>query len=376
VKLHYWLLSLAVLALVSGQAVQAQDKKAAQPPAFRALEGMTEEAAQARALAWFKTAVNNDAAKLQQFQTIWKQQDATVLERLAATFEAGDATAARLLASARDTNTAAPMAVDPLFTNDKADKFFRAHLALAYARSLSNRRIHEEALDVLKTTAADQVADPAAYLFHRAVCEHALLNKNDARGTIMTLLKSAVDAPERFKTVGMLMLLDMQTWKDKDLAAVARKMDNIERRLELARGGPVTQEIQRDVIARLDELIKEMENKAKQQGQGQGQPNGGSCPDGSQPGDGNSPGSQPGDPKSPMKDTNINGGQAGKGKVDPARVRKMIDGWGDVLPQEQARIEREINDLIEGMTPQHRQIYQDYFRRVTEAERARRQQTP
>ena len=59
------------------------------------------------------------------------------------------------------------------------------------------------------------------------------------------------------------MLLDMQTWKDKDLGAVARKMDNIERRLDLARGGPQTQKLQREVVARLDELIKELENKAK-----------------------------------------------------------------------------------------------------------------
>ena len=62
------------------------------------------------------------------------------------------------------------------------------------------------------------------------------------------------------------MLLDMQTWKDKDLGAVARKMDNVERRLELARGGPQTQKLQKEVVARLDELIKELENKAKKGG--------------------------------------------------------------------------------------------------------------
>src|SRR5207247_416785 len=219
-----------------------------------------------------------------------------------------------------------------------------------------NRRIHEDALDVLKTTSAEQVADPAAYLFHRAVCEHALLEKDAARTTIGRILKDAVDAPERFKTVAMLMLLDMQTWKEKDLAAIARKMDNIERRLELARGGPQTQEIQRDVIARLDELIKEMENQAKQQQQGQGQPNGGQCPDGGQPKDGDQPGSNPGKPNQPMKDTTMLPGQSGSGKVDPARVRKMIDGWGNLPPQDQVRIEREITDLIGGMTPQHRQI--------------------
>jgi len=38
-------------------------------------------------------------------------------------------------------------------------------------------------------------------------------------------------------------------------------MDNSGRRLELARGGPVTQKIQKDIVNRLDELIKEMENK-------------------------------------------------------------------------------------------------------------------
>ena len=59
------------------------------------------------------------------------------------------------------------------------------------------------------------------------------------------------------------MLFDMMGWQDKDLGWIARKMDNIERRLELARGGPQTQKMQKEVVARLDELIKELENKQK-----------------------------------------------------------------------------------------------------------------
>ena len=64
-------------------------------------------------------------------------------------------------------------------------------------------------------------------------------------------------------------LLDRQkqSWRDGDIPAklgsIARKMDNIERRLELARGGPKTQKIQKDVVARLDEIIKQLENQAK-----------------------------------------------------------------------------------------------------------------
>ena len=59
------------------------------------------------------------------------------------------------------------------------------------------------------------------------------------------------------------MLLDMHAWKDKDLQSVARKMENVERRLELARGGPQTQKLQKEIVLRLDELIKELENKNK-----------------------------------------------------------------------------------------------------------------
>src|SRR5437764_160092 len=108
---------------------------------------------------------------------------------------------------------------------------------LAYARTLSNRRAHEEALEVLKAFRPEQVIDPAGYLFHKAVCEHALMQKDQAARTIGRLIYDAVDSPERYKTVGALMLLDMQTWKAKDLGAVGRIMGNIERRLELVRGG-------------------------------------------------------------------------------------------------------------------------------------------
>ena len=89
-------------------------------------------------------------------------------------------------------------------------------------------------------------------------CLHATKNFAQAVAFAMT-----ADAPDRYKIVSLLMLYDMQTWKDKDLGWIARKMDNIERRLEMARGGPQTQKMQKEVVARLDELIKELENKNK-----------------------------------------------------------------------------------------------------------------
>lgn len=256
--------ALAALLWGGGQAALADDKKPA--VTFGALEALSPEAARGQAEAWLKQVGKADPATTEKFQAVWKQDDLPVIDRLSATFALGSEPAAKLLAEARDPLSPAPTAVPEVLKDEKAPLFFRANLALAYARALSNRRVHEEALDALRLFRPEQVADPAAFLFHRAVCEHGLLQRQEATRSVGRLLDDAAQAPERYRTLAALMLLDMQTWKDKDLAAVGRKMENIERRLELARGGPQTQKLQKEVIARLDELIKELENKAKNKG--------------------------------------------------------------------------------------------------------------
>lgn len=238
---------------------------------FGALEPATVEAARAAAQNWLKAVGKTDAATMERFNAIWKQEDRTVLDRVADTFILGNTAAAKLMAEARNPQVPAPTKVPEIFKNQKASAFYRANLALAYARALSNRRVHDEALQTLVLFRPEQVVEPSVYLFHRAVCEHALLQKAEASRTITRLLEDAQGTPERYRTVSALMLLDMQTWKDKDLGAVARKMKVVEDRLDLARGGPETQKKQKEIIARLDELIKELENKAK----GSSDPNGG-----------------------------------------------------------------------------------------------------
>ena len=63
------------------------------------------------------------------------------------------------------------------------------------------------------------------------------------------------DAPQRYKFVSVLMVLDMANWQDKDLGNIARKMDNIERRLDLTRGGPKTQKLQMAGCTDDDKLV-------------------------------------------------------------------------------------------------------------------------
>jgi hypothetical protein len=359
-----WLAGLAVTAALFGLGRSALADDKTDVANFGELKAMSAEAVKAKAMAWLNKATNNDAAKIREFEAVWSRTDRSTLDNLADTFALGNADAASLLAQVRDSKAPPPYGMPAILKEAKADPFFRGNLGLAVARYLSNNRVHEEALAILKGVTPDQTIDPAAYLFHRAVCEHALLKRDDAGDTIARLIRDASDSPDRYRTVATLMLLDMETWR-KDLGNVARLMDNSERRLEVGRAGPETQKIQKEVIARLDELIKELENKAKAQagncnGGGGECPNGDSCPDGGNQKSGSSGGANP---TRPMADSVIalNGGS---GRVDIAKLNKMAESWGRLPKAEQAKVQAEVEDLISGLSPVHRAAFERYWQEI------------
>src|SRR5262249_37565476 len=158
------------------------------------------------------------------FDAIWAQKDKTVLDRLAETFALGDPQAKALLASAKKADILAPTALPRALADTKKPAFYRANLALAYAKTLVSRKVHEEAPEALGLFKAGQVVDPAAYLFHRAVAEYGLMLKRPCDESIARLLDDVPSAPERYKMVAALMHFDMVSWQDKDLSAIARKM--------------------------------------------------------------------------------------------------------------------------------------------------------
>jgi hypothetical protein len=352
------LLALAVL-MAAGSHGIAQNAKS--PANFGTLDPASAESVQTKARAWLNETGKIDPESVARFEAIWKQADRSVLDRLVDTFTLGNAAAARLMAEARDPLAPAPTDVPELLKNAKQSAFFRANLGLAYARALNNCRVHEEALAVLKQVKAEQVVDPAAYLFHRAISEYSLLEKDEANRSIRRLLDEAASfAPERFKAVALLMQLDMLAWKSKDLDDIARKMKDVERRLDLARGGPVTQEKQREILARLDEVIKKLENQQKS---GSGQGNGGNCP-GSQPGNGGMPSGT--NPSSPATTSGATPGSPGTGNVDPAKLSKLVQEWGRMPPREQ---QEALQQLTQGLSPRHREAIENYFRTLATPKR-------
>jgi len=183
-----------------------------------------------------------------------------------------------------------------------------------------------------------------------------LMLKDKADDSISRLIVDATDSPQRYLQVAALMAYDMQTWQEKDLGWIARKMDNVQRRLELKRGGKQTQKMQKEVLVRLDEMIKEKENQQNQQGQG----NGGNCPGGGQ-GQG-----QSGPPKgsipsgTPASDFGLPEGQ-NAGQVDPKAVQKVAEVWGTLPEKERAKA---MLELTRGLDPKYREAIELYIKEM------------
>lgn len=352
-------LALSAAVLCGGSAFAADAKTSPKEVAsFGTLSAPAQEVAKANAVAWLKSVGKTDAATLKKVDELWASER-SILDKVADTLCLGDAKAAQLMAEARDVNTPAPTDTPSLLKDTKLPLFYRANLTLAYAKALSNRRIYEEALEALLQVKGEQVVDPSAYFFHRAVAEYSLMLRRQADESITRLMDDVGDTPERYKMVGMLMHFDMLGWQDKDLGWISRKMDNIQRRLDLTRGGKQTQKMQKEVLVRLDEMIKEKENQQKGQGQGSGPPNGGNCPGGGQGAPNGPP--QGNTPSSPAGDFGLPPGQ-NAGIVDPAKVKQLAENWGNLPEKDRAKA---MVELTRGLDPKYRDAIETYIKEAS-----------
>ncbi len=260
---------LAATALATGLvAVETAPVSAADPgkPAptfgFSTLKAATPEAAKARSEAWLKSVGKFDATT---FNRVWGDESRSVLDRTADALALGSPEAKSILENVRMIDAPAPAMTPALLIDAKSDAYFRTNLALAFAKAAASKKVYEEALEALNAATPEVAVDPAALYFFKAVAEHATMRKEAASSSIVRLLDDVADAPDRYKMVATLMFFEMQSWSPdpKDLLNIERLMDNSGRRLELARAGEKTQDIQKKIVFRLDELIKELENKAK-----------------------------------------------------------------------------------------------------------------
>lgn len=234
----------------------------------------------------------------------------------------------------------------PFLVDGEAETFYQSNIRYYVAKNLTQFRMVDQALEMFNSINPKPLVDPAGYLFFKAVCEHHLLQKKECGKTLEQLLNHTENVPQRYTQVATLMQADLADLKEESLDEISRKMSDVERRLELGNSGEKVQEVEDDIIASLDKLIKQMEDQAK---------NGSSSAAGA--GQSKSPSS--GSSESRVK------GQTAPGEVDKKKLSNN-GGWGQLPPKKQASAKNIINRNF----PSHyRKAIEKYFKKLA-AEKA------
>ena len=146
-------------------------------------------------------------------------------------------------------------------TDESLPPLVRDNLRLLVGRWLAQHDLVDESLEVLKDVGTDNVADPATLLFYQAVGQHRLLKKDECLAAASKLLERESELPRRYVTLARLMEADIKPLKEDSLDEIARMMDDIRRRLALARAGKVVRDEEDSVIAKLEKMIDELEKQ-------------------------------------------------------------------------------------------------------------------
>lgn len=252
---------------------------------------------------------------------------------------------------------AATAAVDPrcatLLHDSDADRtwlddtavepFQRDAVRLWLGRERVRHDRFDEGLSLLADLDPTTVVDPAALLFHRAACQHWLLEADAAIETLDRLLERSGEIPVRYDRVARMLRADIAGLEEESLDHIARRMRDITRRLDQGRAGPRTRAVQDGVIESLDKLIAKIEQQQQQ------------C----QSGGGGGGGAGRGGQGKPMDDSRIAEGK-GPGEV----TRRDIgdgDGWGNLPPH---RRDEALQQIGREFPSHYRDAIEQYFKRL------------
>lgn len=357
-------LLLAVAWLVTGLApglVVADEPPAVDPVvASRPVETarfapMAFSEARDRTFAWSVTVAGTKDVP-QQVRDVWANVEPGIPARgtndlVIRSFEVLDAPTGQLLASLdlRNPPVAAPD-LGPL--ERSSDPFYRTNLQLAVARFLTEARLYDEAHTLFEQADFSQAVDPATGLFFKAVCEHQLLMKQEGLATLGQLLDQTDAVPESYATVARLMRSELEAFEEDSLDEIAALMRDVERRLELARGGEKVQKKEDEIASKLDEMIKKAEEQMQKSSKSSS---------GNSSGGGNQP-------NNPLGESVVKGSTA-PGEVDPKDVRPE-GNWGDMPRRER---EQAKNEMERAFPSNYGRLINEYFLKRTRGDQPRQE---
>ena len=241
---------------------------------------------------------------------------------------------------------------------DELPTWARNHLRLLCGRELLARNRYDEALAVLEDVSAEQVAAPATLLFCRAVSSFHLLKLEDAHASLKQLAELE-ECPRRYRELALLMQHDLERFEPNSLDHIARLMRDVERRLGHGYLRGTVRRLEDDVIARLDQLIEQLEQEPGD-GPRPRDPRPGPPPPG--PGPHHCPGPNGGIQSTRPADASSALPGGAPGNVEPGRIQAKLP-WGDLDQADRERILQQVGNRF----PSHyRDVIEQYFRKIAE----------
>ncbi len=293
--------------------------------------------------AWFREHADSANAQ-QQFEQLWAQDELVsgdrLLDRVIHSAALVDPRIAQLLDTCQRPRASFQLADQPVLADEQIPNWIRQNLALYYAQWLTSQRYYNEAQELLQGLSAEQVCDPAALLFYQAVVHHRLLEKDACLTAVAKLMENEAAVPQRYLKLARLMEADLRPLEEDSLDEISRLMESIRVRLGHGRAGTRVRQEEDDVIAKLDKMIKNLEDQASQAAAAA-----------------SASGSNA--PSSPMQDS-MPGGQSGPGNVDPKKLGARTD-WGNLPPKER---EEALQQLGKDLPSHYRDVIEEYFRKL------------
>lgn len=333
-------LACLTIAVLATSALAQSSKSSGQPTVWQAPKAGD---VKAQAFAWLD-AKKVDASVRGKAEAVWAElpeqpSEDELLVRLAKVFSVIDQNAAKLLEQCSQPRSQLVLPSQSWLADGSTPPLFAANLRLLYARWLVHESMYDEAQEQLAGLTPADVVAPASLLFYESVVNHALLNKESGLKSLDELLQGSEASPKRYVALARLMQDDLKGLEADTLDHIARRMEDIRRRLELGRAGPKVRTVEDGVIESLDKIIKKIEDQQQEQEGG----GGGSTIRSS----------------SPAPDSRILGGK-GPGEVTKKNIGSE-SGWGDLPPKER---EEAMQQIGRDFPSHYRDVIEQYFRRM------------
>jgi hypothetical protein len=157
--------------------------------------------------------------------------------------------------------------------------------------------------------------------------------------------------PKRYVALMYLVRDDLDRWKKEDLSDIGRDMKHSGSRLQTSKAGDKTQSIQKEILRKLDDKIKAIQDKKKSDSDAEAKYEIESKNSGKT--------NKPADVSKIIED-------AGAGKVDEKKMRQLKDNWGTMPVLEREKV---INEITKTLPPKHRAMIEEYYKALNRMEK-------